>query len=129
MNYANMRVNHITIQMLNSSILFCENNFTLNTLTNKQMENSNSAMKQASSFILGAVVGGVLGILFAPNKGSETRRKIANSTDNLKDSVKDQYSNLVYIVQNEMLEIKEKANEVLDNQIAKVEKAAKNLSA
>ena len=38
----------------------------------------------------GLAIGGILGILFAPDKGSETRRKIKDSgtrlTDNLKET-------------------------------------------
>jgi len=37
----------------------------------------------------GAFIGGVLGILFAPDKGSETRHKIAESGKKLADAVKD----------------------------------------
>ena len=36
----------------------------------------------------GLLVGGVLGILFAPDKGSETRRKIANAPKDLADKIK-----------------------------------------
>ena len=36
----------------------------------------------------GLVVGGVLGVLFAPDKGSETRRKIANAPKDFADKFK-----------------------------------------
>ena len=36
----------------------------------------------------GLVVGGVLGVLFAPDKGSETRRKIANAPKDFADKIK-----------------------------------------
>jgi gas vesicle protein len=46
--------------------------------------------------ILGGVVTGLaLGLLFAPNKGKKTRKKIAEKTMYYSDSVKDTYRNLV----------------------------------
>jgi gas vesicle protein len=38
---------------------------------------------------IGLAVGGILGVLFAPDKGSETRRKISESGSNLKKGLKD----------------------------------------
>ena len=40
----------------------------------------------------GAVIGGVLGILFAPDKGTETRKKIADKGSRLTDAVKTKFS-------------------------------------
>lgn len=93
------------------------------------MNNSNSTLNQAGSFILGAAIGGILGVLFAPNKGSETRRHIANSSDNFTNSVKDQYGNMINMVNDEIDMVKNKANEVLDYGMAKAEKTKNNLTA
>lgn len=38
---------------------------------------------------IGLAVGGILGVLFAPDKGSETRRKIKESGSRLTGNVKD----------------------------------------
>ena len=37
----------------------------------------------------GAAIGGVLGILFAPDKGSATREKISDKAKDMSDSIKD----------------------------------------
>jgi gas vesicle protein len=39
------------------------------------------------SFLVGAAVGGALGILLAPDKGEETRRKIMEKGNDLGDSI------------------------------------------
>jgi gas vesicle protein len=38
-------------------------------------------------FLVGAVVGGALGILLAPDKGTETRRKILEKGNDIGDSI------------------------------------------
>ncbi len=39
------------------------------------------------SFLVGAAVGGALGILLAPDKGAETRRKIVEKGSEVGDSI------------------------------------------
>lgn len=49
-------------------------------------------MKNTSKILIalgaGLAIGGILGVLFAPEKGSVTRDKIANSGKNLKEKFK-----------------------------------------
>jgi gas vesicle protein len=50
-------------------------------------------MKDSSKVIValaaGVAIGGVLGILFAPDKGSATREKVADKAGDLADAVKE----------------------------------------
>lgn len=47
----------------------------------------NNSSKIMLGFIAGAAIGGALGILMAPDKGSETRRKIVEKGSDLGDSI------------------------------------------
>jgi gas vesicle protein len=51
--------------------------------------------KALLGFIAGAGVGAIIGLLFAPNKGSETRKKISKKTDDVTESVKNSVKDVV----------------------------------
>ncbi|MCF1714459.1 YtxH domain-containing protein [Flavihumibacter sp. RY-1] len=50
------------------------------------MTNTNKIL---TALATGVIVGGVLGVLFAPDKGENTRNKIAEGGKKLSDSIKD----------------------------------------
>ena len=54
-----------------------------------------STSKTLFGFIAGAAVGAALGILFAPDKGTETRRKISEQTNDLADNIKGKFTDLI----------------------------------
>jgi gas vesicle protein len=62
-------------------------------------------------FLAGAAIGGALGILLAPDKGSETRRKIVEKGNDLSDAVKDKFND----VKDRFNDVKEKFNDVVDD--------------
>lgn len=63
----------------------------------------NSTSKILLGFIAGAAIGGALGILLAPDKGSETRRRISEKGSEIGDSIVDFGES-----------VKEKFNDVVD---------------
>ncbi|HWY13206.1 MAG TPA: YtxH domain-containing protein [Bacteroidia bacterium] len=79
------------------------------------MENLNNSGKLIGALLIGAAIGGVLGILFAPDKGSETRKKIAGQTDDLTESLKEKFNALLEDAKKEFAAAKEKAGEFADH--------------
>ncbi len=78
------------------------------------MDTSNNA-KIIAAAAIGLAVGGILGILFAPAKGSETRKKITEKGKDLTNSVKEKFNSLLEEVKNEVDSVKEEAIEYIDN--------------
>jgi gas vesicle protein len=54
-----------------------------------------STGKIITSILAGAAAGAALGILFAPDKGSRTRKKLMRQGDDFKDIVQDKINNFV----------------------------------
>jgi gas vesicle protein len=71
------------------------------------MEHSNNTGKLIGTLLVGAVIGGVLGILFAPDKGSETRKKISGKSDDLTDAIKEKFNEFLEEVKKEVEIVKD----------------------
>ena len=79
------------------------------------MGNSNNTGKLLGAIFLGAAIGGALGILFAPDKGSETRKKIKEKGNDLSGAVKDRFDRIVDKFRKEVEAVKDQANDFADN--------------
>lgn len=63
----------------------------------------------ARSFIRGVAVGFILGVLYAPARGEETRRKLSKKASDIKDTVKNTYET----VSDTVSKVKNKASDML----------------
>ncbi|TAE82772.1 MAG: YtxH domain-containing protein [Bacteroidetes bacterium] len=69
--------------------------------------------KVALSILAALAAGAALGILFAPDKGSITRRKIANKGKRYVDDVKEKYNEIVDEVVEKLESIKQSADDLI----------------
>lgn len=58
-------------------------------------KSNNNSGKIIGALLVGAAIGGVLGILFAPNKGSVTRKKLFSKGEELKETLQEKYNALL----------------------------------
>jgi gas vesicle protein len=82
------------------------------------MENSRSTEKVVAALLIGAAIGGALGIIFASEKGAELRRMLAAKTGDLSQTLKETFTSLVDASKKEFDGMKEKkvlANLVKEN--------------
>lgn len=77
------------------------------------MENSTNNGKLIGALLLGAAIGGALGILFAPDKGSETRKKLLAKGNDLTDNMNKKLSGFLDEVKKEVESVKEKTSEFI----------------
>jgi gas vesicle protein len=71
--------------------------------------------------LAGVAVGALLGVLFAPEKGSVIRTKISEKGDDYVDDLKDKFNEFLDGVKKDIEVVKGKANEFVGNGLAKVD--------
>lgn len=72
-----------------------------------------SSGKLLLGVVVGAAAGALLGILFAPEKGAETRKKIAEKGEDVVDEIKGKFNELLDDISKKMDGVKSK---VADNE-------------
>lgn len=63
--------------------------------------------KVVIGILAGVAVGALLGVLFAPDKGSETRKKISRKSKDFVDDVKQKYDDFVRGVNEKVDQVKQ----------------------
>ncbi len=65
--------------------------------------------------LAGLATGAILGILFAPDKGKSTRKKISDKTRSSIDELKDKYDDIVSTLGSKVNKIKEDSQELYED--------------
>lgn len=79
------------------------------------MANKNSSVVEITlSFLLGTATGFILGILFAPASGEETRKKIQESAVKTGEKAKESYEKIAQEAEKGIKIVKEKTHEGVD---------------
>jgi len=73
-----------------------------------------SGLETAFSFLIGAAAGFVLGVLFAPASGKETRQKIKTQAAKTGEKAKESYEKISREAEKGIQVVKEKAQEGID---------------
>jgi gas vesicle protein len=89
-------------------------------------------MKADSKVLLGllagAAIGAIAGILFAPDKGSETRKKIAKNTNEMGETLKSSFNDFVDSVKDKYRHARHEVEEVAEKGASKFNQAKNAVS-
>ncbi len=83
--------------------------------------------KTLLGFVAGAAVGALAGILLAPDKGSNTRKKISSKACDITDSIKNSFGEFVDGIKGSYSNVKDEAQDLKDEAAAKMSAARKEV--
>lgn len=78
-------------------------------------------------FLAGAAVGALAGIMWAPDKGSATRKKLAGKAGDLSDSIRDSFSNLIQGVKDTYSSVQDDVDQLHEEATSKMNAAKKDV--
>ena len=91
-------------------------------------DKGSSALEVTLSFLIGTATGFILGVLFAPASGSETRKKVQESAAKTGEKAKESYDKIAKEAEKGIKVVKEKTTEGIDAIKEFVDKKKKELS-
>ena len=86
-----------------------------------------SSKKVLLGVLGGIAAGALLGILFAPKKGSDTRKKISRKSEDITDNIKEHFNNVIDSVSEKFDKIKSEVSEFKEYIKVKSDIADKNV--
>ena len=75
-----------------------------------------SKSKLLAGILIGAAVGTVLGILLAPDKGAETRKKLSQKKDKMRENLMNKFGEVKESIKEKYDSIRKEANEILEKE-------------
>lgn len=91
-------------------------------------DKGSSALEVTLSFLIGTATGFILGVLFAPASGTETRKKVQDTAVKTGEKAKESYERIAKEAEKGIKVVKEKTTEGIDAIKEFVEKKKKELS-
>ena len=86
-----------------------------------QKHNKMSEGKILLGVVAGVAAGAALGILFAPDKGSATRKKIMDMADDLTEGLKEKITDSIKTFTDQLENVKDDAKDLVEKATLKVE--------
>lgn len=82
------------------------------------MGQGNNTVKTVASVLLGMAIGSAIGILFAPMKGCDIRKKILSKGDDFTNDMKDKFDSFISDIKNEYEITKGKTKDFVDEKLS-----------